>query len=312
MLFQPDGGVEVGGAELAEQPVPAGGAVWIDFEGKSRDYERRLLAMGFHPLSVEDVFTLQHQPKLEEYDEYLFVIIRGIDFNRQRLETLKLAAFVQPGRLVTCHRAPLRSVAAVRRKLEEARQGKGDVVHLFYQVCDELIDYYFPVLEEIGREIEEIEDEIFESPDQAQLERIQSLRRRLATLRRVMLPHRTIFNRLASRQAPFIDEVEAVYFRDVYDNVFRLADATDHLREQLSSAKDTYLSTVSQRTNDVMKVLTVFSAILLPLTFIAGVYGMNFQHMPELESRYGYFLVLGGMAALAIGMLGWFRHKDWL
>lgn len=311
-VFKPDGTVEFGGSELADRPTPEGGAVWIDMEGRSHDYEQRLLGMGFHPLAVEDVFTLQHQPKIEEYRDHLFLIVRGLDFNRDRLETLKLAAFAQPGLLITYHRAPMRSVAAVRKRLEETERGSSDMVHLLYQICDEMVDLYFPVLEEIGQEIEEIEDAVFEGPDQEQLERIQSLRRRLAIVRRAMLPHRQVFNRLASRQVQGITEAEALYFRDVYDNVFRLSESTDHLREQLSSARDTYLSAVSQRTNDVMKVLTLFSAVLLPLTFIAGLYGMNFQHMPELQSRYGYYVVLGIMAVLAAGMLTWFRRKGWL
>lgn len=310
--FQADGSVEVGGPELADRPVPEGGAVWIDMEGRGRDYEKRLRRMGFHPLAVEDVFTLQHQPKLEEYPDHLFLIVRGLDFNRQRLETLKLAAFVEPRRLITFHRAPMRSVATVRRRLEETRRGSVDMIHLLYQIYDEMVDLYFPVVEEIGREIEEVEDDVFAGPDQEQLERIQALRRRLTTVRRAMMPHRQVFNRLASRQVPMIDEAEAVYFRDLYENVFRLGESTDHLREQLSSARETYHSAVAQRTNDVMKVLTLFSAVLLPLTFIAGLYGMNFEHMPELDSRYGYFVVLGAMAVLAGGMLAWFRHRGWL
>ena len=129
-----------------------------------------------------------------------------------------------------------------------------------------------------------------------------------------MLPHRQVFNHLATSGAslPYLDTQSALYFRDIYDNVFRLADAIDQQREALGNAKDTYLSVVSQRTNDIMKVLTLFSAILLPLTFIAGVYGMNFENMPELHSRYGYFAVLGIMVSVGVGLVAWFRHKRWL
>jgi magnesium transporter len=130
-----------------------------------------------------------------------------------------------------------------------------------------------------------------------------------------MLPHRQVFSHLAnsgSGQVPQIDAQAALYFRDIYDNVFRLADAIDLQRDALANSKDTYLSVVSQRTNDIMKVLTLFSAILLPLTFIAGVYGMNFDNMPELHSRYGYFATLTTMIVVAVGLLTWFRRKRWL
>lgn len=311
-FFQPDGAVQIGGPELLETPVPEGGAVWVDFEGLAPELEQRLLDWGFHPLAVEDVFTLQHQPKIEEYSDYLFVIVRGIDFNLAQLETLKLAAFLQPGRLITCHRAPMRSVNGVLKKLAETGRGRTSMAHLFYRICDEMVDLYFPAVDTIAGEIEDLEEEIFDDPDQSQLVTLRELSRRLTAVRRVMLPHRQVFNHLASRQVALIDDQEAIYFRDVYDNVFRLGDATDQQREQLAGAKDIYLSMVAQRTNEVMKVLTLFSAMLLPLTFIAGLYGMNFDYIPETGWRYGYFAVLGVMAVLATGMLWWFRRRRWL
>jgi magnesium transporter len=312
VLFHADGRLQFGGSELLDAPLPEGASLWVDIEGRTRDYADRLLAMGYHPLAVEDVFLLQHQPKLEEYPGYLFVIVRGIDVSRLRLETLKLAAFLEPNRLVTCHRAPMRGIATVRRKLSDTGRARPNMPHLFYMICDELVDHYFPIVEEVGGEFEELEEEIFENPRQQQLERIQELRRRMSTLRRVLLPHRQIFNRLASRQHAIISEQEAIYFRDLYDSIFRLLEAADHQREQLASAKDTYLSAIAQRTNDVMKVLTLFSALLLPLTFITGIYGMNFEVLPGAGWRWGFYIVLGGMGLLAGGMILWFRRKRWL
>jgi magnesium transporter len=311
-LFQQDGTVQLGHEELLDTPLPEGGAVWIDLEGRTQPYEQRLLDWGFHPLAVEDVFTLQHHPKVETYPDHVFLIVRGIDFNRERLETLKLAAFLQSSRLVTCHRAPMRSVTAVRQTLAETGRGRPRMPHLLYRLCDEMVDLYFPIIDGIGAELEELEEQIFDDPRKEQLEALRELSRRLSTVRRVMLPHRQVFNHLASRQMDFIDDQEALYFRDVFDNVFRLADAVDQQREQLAAAKESYLSMVAQRTNDVMKVLTLFSATLLPLTFIAGVYGMNFEYMPETEWHYGYFGTLGVMAGLVVGMLWWFRRRGWL
>lgn len=314
-LIHPDGRVELGGAELADRPRPEGTSLWLDIQGRTRDYERLLLDFGYHLLAVEDTFTLEHQPKFEKYDGYLFIIVRAVDFSRvrNRLESLKLAAFLGENRLVTCHRAPMQSIDGIFQKLGETRRvPAGGVVHLFYGICDELVDHYFPVLEELSSRIETVEREIFAEPRQEQLEDLLELRRQLATLRQVLVPHRFIFNHLANPRTAFIDESEAFYFRDIYDNVQRLTDHVDQQREQVVSAKDTYLSTVSQRTNDVMKVLTLFSAVLLPLSFIASLYGMNFSFMPETDTRYGYFVVLGVMAAIIIGMVTWFRHKKWL
>lgn len=315
LLFHPDGRVERGGAELIDAPCAEGSCLWIDLEGQTPENQALVEGIGFHPLAVEDTFTLDHQPKVEEYDDCLFVIVRGINFNQRsdRLETLKLAAFLAADRLVTYHRQPLRSVATVRTRIEESgRSPRGGLPHLLYLIYDEMMGHYFPVLEEIAAAIEEVEEEIFDEPQPHHLETILRLRRRLSTLRRVMLPHRQIFSHLASGGPVLIPAHEALYFRDVYDEVFRLADAVDQQRDQLSSVRDTYLSVVSQRTNDVMKVLTIISAVLLPLSVIAGIYGMNFANMPELQSRWGYPMVLGLMAIIAGGLVTLFRRKGWL
>jgi magnesium transporter len=310
----PTGEARCGGEELLREAPPAGAWRWIDVEGSGPEVERLLLDFGFHPLAVEDTITLQHQPKVESYPDFLFAIVRGIDFNKKgtRLGTVKLAAFLGAGRLVTCHRAPMRSVAAVRQRIADSGLApRGGPAHLLYLLYDQVIDYYQPVLDELAQAVEKLETQIFAAAAQHHLERLLELRRRLATLRRVMLPHRQVFHHLASGQSPLIGD-QALFFRDINDNVYQLTDAIDQQRDQLGGAKDTYLSVVSQRTNDVMKVLTLFSATLLPLTFIAGVYGMNFEHMPELASRYGYFAVLAVMAGVAVALVAWFRHKGWL
>jgi magnesium transporter len=319
LLCDGPGGLRSGGLELLDEPVPEGGSVWIDIEAPHKQEEELLLSWGFHPLAVEDTFTLQHQPKIEDYGETLFAIARGLDFNEKKdapadeLRTLKLAAFLSRQRLVTVHRLRLRSVEAVHRKLVEGgRAFPGGPAQILWSICDEMMDLYFPIVDAIGTEVERLEAEIFERPSQDQLGRVLTLRRKLSTLRRNMLPHRSVFQHLASSRSAALDDSAALNFRDTLDNVTRLTDAIDQQRDLLSNVKDTYLSVVAQRTNDVMRVLTVFSAIILPLSLIAGIYGMNFQHMPELAWPWGYFGVLGLMATLAAGMLAWFRHKDWL
>jgi magnesium transporter len=245
--------------------------------------------------------------------------VRGIDFNDERdpsrddVRTLKLACFLSPGRLVTVHRAPLRSVETVRARVEESGKAlPGGAAQLLWSICDEMMDLYFPVVDRIGEEIGALEERVVHRPEHAQLEQVLAKRRQLATLRRTMMPHRQVFSHLANSRGAAIDDTAALNFRDTLDNVLRLADAIDQERDLLTNVKDTYLSVVAQRTNEIMRILTIFSAIVLPLSLVAGIYGMNFEHMPELAKPWAYPAVLGGMGLLAAGMLLWFRRKGWL
>jgi magnesium transporter len=316
-----------GYADGRVEPAPEGLAatarspeewIWIDLQGPLAEAAEVLAGFGFHPLAIEDAATLSHQPKVEEYDGLLFVLVRGLAVDSVErpdageLQTGKLAAFLTTDRLVTYHRLQLPAVEAVIDSLRDGRAPAGGAGRVLYQLCDDLIDRFFPVLDTLEDEVEGLEGAIFESVSQGHLGRILGLRRQLAVLRRVMLPHRHVFQRLAFDRLNLLDPALAPYFRDAHDNVFRLADAIDQTRDQLVSVKDTYLSVVGQRTNDVMKVLTMFSAVLLPLTFIAGIYGMNFEHMPELASRWGYFTVLGVMGVTAAAIVLFFRRRGWL
>ena len=317
--FERDGRLQCGAEELLGEEDSGGSSTWIDLEGLDPRFEAMLRDWGFHPLAIEDVFTQQHQPKVEEYDDTLFMIVRGLDFNvmedheADEIVTLKLAAFLSRRRLVTSHRAPLRGVSAVYDRLGESKRAyPGGVTQVLWTICDEMMDLYFPLIDSIGGEIEELEERVMASPSQDHLHRLLLLRRKLSILRRTMLPHRQVFSHLAGSRFEAIDETAALNFRDTQDNVLRLADAIEQQRDLLSNVKDTYLSVVAQRTNEIMRVLTVFSAIVLPLSLIAGIYGMNFEHMPELRQAWGYPAVLGSMTALACGMLLWFKKKGWL
>ena len=318
-LFTADGGAQCGGEELLTSEPPPGGSIWIDFQGPDERLEGWLRDWGYHPLAIEDVFTLAHQPKVEDYAGTIFIIVRGLDFNAMKgpeateVHTLKLAAFLERDRLVTLHRAPMRSVQIVLDRLSETKLAfPGRVAQVLWSICDEMMDLYQPVIEELGDEIEEIEQGVVTDPSREQLEAVLAMRRKLAALRRTMLPHRQVFGHLANSRTGPIDDTAGLNFRDTQDNVLRLADAIEQERDLLNNIKDTYLSVVAQKTNDIMRVLTVFSAIVLPLSLLAGIYGMNFEHMPELDQRWGYPALLGGMVAIAAGMLVWFRKKRWI
>ena len=312
--FFEDGRVVCGASELLTGPEAGVRAVWIDLEGQNTENRDLIGRMGFHPLAVEDTFTLHHQPRVEEYDDSLFIIVRGLNFNTKgdRLDTLKLAAFLRADCLVTYHREPLRSIEAVRHRLAETHYApRGGLAHLLYLVYNELISYYHPVIDDIATDIEELEEEIFRDPKPVHLEQIWKLRSQLSTVRKVMLPHRQVFNHLATGSPEEISDSEALYYRDVFDQILHVIDVVDLQREQLSTLRDLYLSSISQRTNDIMRVLTVISAIILPMTLIAGIYGMNFQHMPELALRWAYPAALSLMLAVGAGMAIFSKRKGW-
>ena len=310
-----DGGAEIGGRELLEAPRGEGDLLWVDIEGREKDAEGFLKEQGVHSLAIEDTFTLDHQPKIESYEKFLFVILRAthLKAGEARIQTVKLAVFLGHGLLITYHRVSLPGVTALRQRLEEEwLPPRLNSTRLFYYLADDLIDRYFPVIDGMADQIEILEEQIFAHPTPQQLEQILEMRRRLSTMRRVMLPHRTVFGHLAAAEIdPRIEAQDALYFRDIHDNVFRLVDALDQQRDLLASTKDTYLSAVGQRTNDVMKVLTLFSALLLPLSVITGLYGMNFPWMPGTDSPYGFWAVLAVMVGLGTGLILWFRHKGW-
>lgn len=290
--------------------------IWIDLEEPTAE-ELTVLEdpFAFHPLAIEDCLTPEHQPKVEDFGPYLFFIFRGIDFNAPagELRTLKLAAFLGPNHLVTYHRRPMRSVAAVHSKHAQARgyvRLRG-VAYLLYEILDHLVDLYFPVFEKLEDEMDAIEAELFSDCGPEALDKILATKRQVANIKRAMAPHREVFGRISRGEFEEIPAQDVVFYRDLYDSTVRLTETADTYRDLLSGLFDAYLSIVSHRLNEVMKILTIFATIMLPLTFIAGVYGMNFETMPELEWRYGYFAVWGVMIAVASGMLWHFHRKGW-
>lgn len=292
-------------------------AVWVDLESPT-EAELAVLAdaFRFHPLAIEDCVTPEHQPKVEDFGSHLFLIFRGIDFNPpvDDFQTLKLAAFLGPNYLVTYHRRPMRSVNTVR---ERHAQGSGmglfrGVDRLLHEIVDHLIEYYFPVLENLEGEIDAIEDELLGDCGPETLDRVLSTKRRIQEIKRALAPHREIFTRIGRDVFPVIAPPTVAFYRDLYDSTARLTETADSYRDHLASLFDAYLSVVSQRLNEVMKVLTVIATIVLPLTFIAGVYGMNFDYMPELRWRYGYFAIWGVMLAIAAALLWMFRRRGWI
>ncbi len=290
---------------------------WIDLEDPSMK-EAGILEepFHFHPLAIEDCLSEVHHPKLDDYDDYLFFIVHGIRFDApsDQFITRELDIFLGPNYLVTHHKGPMRSVTWAREQcgknlLQTFPRGVDFLIH---QILDLLFEHYFPNLDAIEDKIQLVQVEVFENPTRDTLDRIFGLKKDVLALRRICTPQREIVNRLARGEFKVIGKRASVYFRDIYDNLYRIVEASYSYQDLVQGTMDAYLSQVNNRLNETMRRLTVIGALLMPLTVITGVYGMNFQHMPELTWRYGYFLVLAAMGALSGGLIWFFRKKGWI
>lgn len=297
---------------------------WLDVRGLGTESVLRRIGgiFGLHPLLLEDVVNVPHRPKVDFYDDHLLMIVHMVrPSRREHGFTAEQVGFVlQHHVLLTMQEEslwdpfdPVRD--RLKRNLGLLRQrGAG---YLAYTLLDTLVDGYFPVLEEYGEYIEDLEDEVVMHPSRKTLQKIHELRRELLMLRRYIWPQRTVINSLIRDGSDFLTQENRIYLQDVYDHIVQLLDILETYREVSSSLMDVYLSSVSNRMNDVMKLLTVISTIFIPLTFIAGVYGMNFNpavsplNMPELNWYWGYPVCLGVMGAIAIALVLFFWKQGW-
>lgn len=314
--FDAQGGVTaLSKEEILRLPKRPAEFVWIDVQGtQEHDLEVLWRVFQFHPLAIEDCLAVQHHPKIDEYEDHAFLIFREIDFqlSKGKVRTAKLACFLGESFLVTFHRNKLKSVDSVRERcLKDERFGQRGPDSLLHAILDKMVDLYFPELEEFEKAIDAAQDDVLRKPTQAVLQRILDLKRNILHLRRFAGPQREVLNRLARGDSRYIRPANAIYFRDIFDHTFRISDAIDAHRDVLTGVMETYLSMVSNKLNEVMKVLTLITTIIMPISFIASVYGMNFKNMPEIEWQYGYFFALVLMAGVAVGMWLWFRRKGW-
>jgi magnesium transporter len=290
---------------------------WWDFN-ESTEEENQSLAdyFHFHPLAIQDCIGDVHYPKVDFYETYLYLVIHGVDADKSEVEGFapkELDIFLGHDYLVTFHKKPARSIAEVlRRARENSPIFEYGLDFVLYTILDILVSNYLPVLEDIEDELDQTEEILFQDPDQSVLRRILDLKRTLMRLKRTIFPQREVVNHLARNEYQLVSRKTQIYFRDIYDMLYRMSEMTESFRDVTSAMVETYLSTVSNRLNEVMKVLTLFTTIFMPLTVITGIYGMNFQHMPELTWHYGYYLVLGFMALTFLTMILYFRHKKWL
>jgi magnesium transporter len=294
---------------LSKWPV-----VWINVEGLGDAETIRKIGEVFdlHRLALEDVINVHQRPKVEVYKSHYFIVIRMADLH-DRLETRQLSIFLGKNYVLTFQEFesgrfdPIR--ARIRDKAGRIRQTGAD--YLAYAILDSCIDNYFPALEKYGELIETLEDQVIVSPGNQFVSEIHEMKRDLLILRRAVWPLREAVNSLIREPSQLITDETRIYIRDCYDHTIQVIDLLENYRDIAGDLIEVYLSSVSNRLNEIMKILTIFTTIFIPLNFIAGIYGMNFRNMPELNWNYGYLYALGIMAALTVGMLFYFRRKGW-
>lgn len=295
--------------------------LWVDVVGLAdvAAIERIGREFGLHALALEDAIHTHQRPKVEEYSDHLFLVLRMAPLETEQ-ETDQLSLFVGNGFVITFQERPGDDLGMIRDRIRSARGRIREMGadYLAYTVLDACVDAYFPLLEKTGGDLEELEDLAVLNPDPAILERVYRNRRALLTLRRAVWPLRDAVAVLMRDESPCFSPETRVFLRDVYDHTIQLIDLLETYRELSSNLMDVYLSAMNNRLNEVMKILTIITTIFIPLSFIAGVYGMNFNpdaspwNMPELKARWGYPVVMAVMLLIALVEVWFFRKKGWI
>lgn len=295
------------------------GILWVSLEHATDDDVQRVLGgvFHFHPLTIEDCLSTSYQvPKVDDFGDYIFLVVRAVGDKpgNGQLDSQELDLYLGKHYLVTCYRsAQMSPIERVWHRLgRDERVVDRGADFLCHAVLDALVDEYLPLLDNMEDDIDRLEDEVLARPQTSALQGILALKHRILALRRLVGPQREVMNRLSRDDLPQIKRQNRIYFRDIYDHLVRIQDLSEAVRDVVGGTLDTYLSVTSNRLNEVMKALTVVSTLFLPLTFLAGVYGMNFRFMPEINWRYGYLVAWALFVGIAAFMLAWFRRRGWL
>jgi magnesium transporter len=301
----------------------AGGLLWLDFESTPPESDEPILrqVFGFHPLAIDDALAESHVPKLDDWGEYLYIVLHAVQFDMNYsdfVHTQELDIFLGTNYLVTHHDTAIPTIEKLwTQLLRDERYLSNGVDHLLYKLVDEVVASYMPVVDVIDDEIDKSEDQIFSYPTPKTLEHIFRLKRATLHLRRIIGPQREVLNKLARDDFAVIDTRARIYFRDVYDHLVRQYDICESLRDLVGGTLDTYLSVINNRMNDIMKTLTVITTLFMPISFVAGFFGMNF--FQPVEAQFGiwtetpaFALMLALTLIMPIVMLFWMRRRGWL
>jgi magnesium transporter len=299
-----------------------GSLLWVDFVGEPPETCEPILlqTFGFHPLAVDDALRESHVPKVDDWDDYLYIVLHDIGFQpvQAGIDTFELDVFLGRNYIVTHHDSPISALDRVwELSVRDERSFKRGADHILYRITDELAADFMQVIEDMDDEIDKLEGEVFKKQNSSMVQRIFALKRATLHLRRVMSPLREVFNKLARDDYAVIDKRDRVYFRDVYDHLVRLHDISESLRDLVGGTLDTYLSVVNNRMNDTMKTLTLITTLFMPISFLAGFFGMNF-FAPEVTSPLNRWvdvptfipmLVLFTITPLIMYL--WMRRRGW-
>lgn len=290
---------------------------WINIEGLNRlkVFESIGEHFGIHVLTLEDILNTTHRPKYEDFETYLFFVAKTLSVSTHSdFRTEQVSLILGSNFLISIQEKTGNIFDTVRDRIHRSkgriRKGGGD--YLAYALIDVIVDQYFVVLEDLEEKIDQLEEELFEEPDPDTLRRIHVLKQKIILLRKQIWPMRDAVNSLARSESELVSDKTIIFINDVHDHVVKIIDTIELYRDTLSSLMDLYLSTLSNRMNEVMKVLTMIATIFIPLSFVAGVYGMNFKFMPELEWEMGYWAVWGLMIGIAGALILFFKKKKWI
>lgn len=289
---------------------------WINVDGLS---DRNLIdriaeKFDLHYLLIEDITNIDHQPKTDELDDHLFLTMKMFyRFDEEKIEYEHISFVLGKNYLLSFQEKEGDIFSGIRNRIKQdnGTLRKRGTDYLLYRLVDTIVDSYYSVLEKIGEQVEAIEENISKNPSVKDFQQIQKIRKEFIYLRRVVYPLREAINKIVKNENGFINENNEKYFADVYDHVIHLIDSLDTYKDLTSTMMDLYMNTINYKMNEVMKLLTIITTIFIPLSFIAGVYGMNFQYMPELGWKNGYFGVLAIMGGIFIAMIIYFRYKKW-
>ncbi|MBU0468499.1 MAG: magnesium/cobalt transporter CorA [Candidatus Omnitrophica bacterium] len=290
---------------------------WINIEGINSSIIKKIDEhYGIHPLVSEDIVSSGQRPKMEDYGDYIFIVLKMIYFNDKVHDIVdeQISLILGSNFVISFQEQEGDVFDPIRKRILE---GKGRIRtvgtdYLAYTLLDAVVDNYYVVLEKKGDDIEKLEEEVMLNPSNSIGRKIHNLKRDMIYLRKQIWPLREVISALQRDESDLIKKQTGVYLRDVYDHTIQVMDTVDSFRDMISGIHDSYLSGISNKMNEIMKVLTIFAAIFIPLTFMAGVYGMNFEFMPELKWKYGYFVLLGLMASVGFGMLFYFKKRKWI
>jgi magnesium transporter len=293
--------------------------LWIDLEAPTEDEINQILRdiCNFHPLAIEDCVHDVIRPKFDDFGDYLFMVLHAINFinlEQGKINTLELDLFLGKNTVVTVHKAPLLTIQSAAEYVRQnpAFLAKGADA-LLHRIIDALVDNYQPIFDQLRNRIDNLESEIFESHQSKNiLARISQLKKDILYLKRILSPQWDTIRMLAEEDFAMIDAHQSIFFSDINDHIARWNDFIENYRELVNGILDTHISLTSHRLNDVMRVLTVIATIMMPLTLLVGIYGMNFEFMPELKWHGAYFTVLGLMVVIVIGMVYYFKTREWM